>query len=82
MGKLFADDCKQAAVSLPDSYTLSMIDEGFYILCKSESWSTDLVSQFFQPMKPFADRRSYKNTIEGHYQHNSFNPSLYPVKGF
>lgn len=36
----------QAVASLPPQYTLSMIDERLYQLCKAEAWSTDLVSQF------------------------------------
>ena len=36
----------QAAASLPEPYTLSMIDERLYQMCKEESWSSDLVSQF------------------------------------
>lgn len=36
----------KAAASLPESYTLSMIDERLYHLCKSEAWSADLVAQF------------------------------------
>ena len=37
---------EQAAASLPESFTLSTIDEKLYKLCKSETWSADLVSQF------------------------------------
>ena len=32
--------------SLPKQYTLSMIDERLYQMCKAEMWSADLVSQF------------------------------------
>lgn len=32
--------------SLPKQYTLSIIDKRLYQMCKAESWSTDLVSQF------------------------------------
>lgn len=35
-----------AAASLPSGYTLSMIDEPLYHLCKAETWSSDLVYQF------------------------------------
>lgn len=37
---------KKAVSSLPEPYTLSMIDERLYQMCKSETWSRDLVSQF------------------------------------
>lgn len=37
---------EKAAASLPEPYTLSMIDERLYQLCKTEAWSADLVSQF------------------------------------
>lgn len=37
---------KHAVSSLPKEYELCMIDEPLYTLCKSEAWSTDLVSQF------------------------------------
>lgn len=37
---------EKAVVSLPEQYTLSMIDERLYQMCKTESWSADLVSQF------------------------------------
>ncbi len=37
---------EKAVASLPAQYTLSMIDERLYQLCKTEAWSTDLVSQF------------------------------------
>lgn len=37
----------EAVVSaLPDEYELRMIDEPLYQMCRSESWSADLVSQF------------------------------------
>ena len=32
--------------SLPEQYTLAMIDERLYQICKAEAWSADLVSQF------------------------------------
>lgn len=37
---------EKAVASLPKQYTLSMIDERLYQLCKAEVWSADLVSQF------------------------------------
>ncbi len=37
---------EKAVVSLPEQYTLSMIDEKFYQMCQAEEWSADLVSQF------------------------------------
>ena len=37
---------EKAVASLPKQYTLSMIDERLYQMCKSEEWSADLVSQF------------------------------------
>ena len=37
---------EHAAASLPKQYTLSMMDERLYQLCKAEAWSVDLVSQF------------------------------------
>lgn len=37
---------EKAVASLPEPYTLSMIDEHLYQMCKAESWSADLVSQF------------------------------------
>lgn len=37
---------EKAVSSLPKQYTLSMIDERLYQMCKSEIWSADLVSQF------------------------------------
>lgn len=37
---------KKAAASLPEGYTLSMIDERLYHMCRAEAWSADLVSQF------------------------------------
>lgn len=37
---------EKAVASLPDQYTLSMIDKRLYQMCKAEAWSTDLVSQF------------------------------------
>lgn len=37
---------EKAVASLPEQYILSMIDERLYQMCKAESWSADLVSQF------------------------------------
>ncbi|MDE6909092.1 MAG: GNAT family N-acetyltransferase [Lachnospiraceae bacterium] len=37
---------EKAVASLPEQYTLSMIDERLYQMCKAEAWSADLVSQF------------------------------------
>lgn len=37
---------ERAAASLPEQYTLSMIDERLYQMCRAEAWSADLVSQF------------------------------------
>lgn len=37
---------EKAVDSLPKQYTLSMIDEQLYQMCKTEIWSADLVSQF------------------------------------
>lgn len=37
---------EKAAASLPEQYTLSMIDKRIYQMCKAEAWSADLVSQF------------------------------------
>ncbi len=37
---------EKAITSLPEQYTLSMIDERLYQMCKTETWSADLVSQF------------------------------------
>ena len=37
---------EKAVASLPEQYTLSMIDERLYQMCMSETWSRDLVSQF------------------------------------
>lgn len=36
------------------------------------------ISDTRQKEESSTDRRSYENTIGGHYQHNSFDPSLYP----
>lgn len=33
-------------LSLPDQYTIRMIDEEIYYLCKKNAWSRDLVSQY------------------------------------
>ena len=35
---------EKAVASLPKQYTLSMIDERLYRMCKAEAWSADLVS--------------------------------------
>ncbi len=37
---------EKAVASLPEQYTLSMIDERLYQMCRAEAWSADLVSQF------------------------------------
>lgn len=37
---------EQVIASLSSEYTLSMINEPLYYLCKAETWSADLVSQF------------------------------------
>lgn len=37
---------EKAVASLPEQYTLSMIDKRLYQMCKTEAWSADLVSQF------------------------------------
>lgn len=37
---------EKAVDSLPEQYTLSMMDEPLYQMCKAEKWSLDLVSQF------------------------------------
>jgi len=37
---------EKAVASLPEQYTLSMIDERLYQMCKSQAWSADFVSQF------------------------------------
>lgn len=37
---------EKAVASLPEPYILSMIDERLYQICKAETWSADLVSQF------------------------------------
>lgn len=37
---------KKAIDSLPKSYSLSMIDERLYQMCRAQPWSADLVSQF------------------------------------
>lgn len=37
---------EKVVASLPKQYTLSMIDERLYQMCKAEAWSADLVSQF------------------------------------
>lgn len=40
------DKLQQAVSALSNDYTLCLIDEKFYRMCKSEQWSSDLVSQF------------------------------------
>ncbi len=45
---------QNAVASLPEGYTVSLIDEPLYQMCKAEAWSADLVSQF-------ADYESYRN---------------------
>lgn len=37
---------EEAVDSLPEQYTLSMIDERLYEMCKAETWCADFVSQF------------------------------------
>lgn len=37
---------EKAVAFLPEQYKLSMIDERLYQMCRSETWSSDLVSQF------------------------------------
>lgn len=37
---------KAAAASLPPDFSMELIDEPLYHLCKSQAWSCDLVSQF------------------------------------
>lgn len=37
---------EQAAASLPEEYKLFMIDEPLFRMCRSKTWSADLVSQF------------------------------------
>ena len=37
---------EDAVASLPEPYTLSMIDKPLYHMCKAEEWSADLVAQF------------------------------------
>ena len=37
---------EKAVSSLPEQYTLAMIDERLYQMCKAEAWSADLVSKF------------------------------------
>lgn len=44
---IFDQEALQRVVaSLPQPYTLSMIDERLYQMCKAEAWSADLVSLF------------------------------------
>lgn len=40
------DHLKTIVASLSNEYMIHKIDEPFYHMCKSEKWSTDLVSQF------------------------------------
>lgn len=37
---------EKTVAALPEEYTISMINEQLYQLCKAEPWSADLVSQF------------------------------------
>lgn len=37
---------ESAVFSLPNEYEIRIIDESFYQMCKAETWSADLVSQF------------------------------------
>lgn len=37
---------EHAAISFPDEYEMRIIDEPLYHMCRAESWSADLVSQF------------------------------------
>lgn len=37
---------EKAIASLAKEYTLSMIDEQYYQMCRAETWSADLVSRF------------------------------------
>ena len=37
---------EKTILALPEEYTLRMIDEPLYHMCRSEGWSADLVSQF------------------------------------
>lgn len=45
---------EKAVAALPEQYELSMIDERLYHMCKTQSWSSDLVAQF----PDYADYRS------------------------
>lgn len=45
---------EKTVASLPQQYKLSMIDEQLYQMCKTETWSADLVSQF-------SDYENYRN---------------------
>lgn len=46
MGIFNEEKLQQVVSALSDDYTLCLIDEKFYRMCKSEQWSSDLVSQF------------------------------------
>lgn len=37
---------QQAALALPAAFSLEMIDENYYALCKQQEWSRDLVAQY------------------------------------
>lgn len=45
-GIIDKEKLRRAVSELTDEYTLCMIDERLYHICKSEQWSLDLVSQF------------------------------------
>ena len=45
-GLRFGDRIRIETDSLPEQYTLSMIDERLYEKCRTETWCADLVSQF------------------------------------
>lgn len=46
MGIFNQEKLQRVVSSLSDDYTLCLIDEKLYKMCKSEQWSSDLVSQF------------------------------------
>lgn len=46
MGIFDQEKLQQVVSALSDDYALCLIDEKFYEMCKSEQWSSDLVSQF------------------------------------
>lgn len=46
MGIFDQEKLQQVVSALSDEYALCLIDEKFYEMCKSEQWSSDLVSQF------------------------------------